>query len=128
MEKEKNEPMIRRSSYVRKSYTRKNGTKVKGSKVKSSMIKDVGKIGKGRKLFEIKDKGFLTRNGYGLKKNSKQRKLSLKRASKENGMLSVLRHLNAIRTLQKNNPSNFKKLDEDVKFVQKEYKIEKNKK
>ena len=129
MENTKSEPMIRRNSYVRKSYTRKNGTKIKGSKVKSSMIKDVGKIGKGRKLFEIKDKGFLTRNGYGLKKNSKERKISLKRASKEDGkgMLPVLRHLNAIRTLQKNNPTNFKKLDQDVKFVQKEYKNEKNK-
>jgi hypothetical protein len=40
-------------------------------------------------------------------------------------MLPVLRHLNAIRTLQKNNPDNFKKLDKDVKFVQKEYKSEK---
>jgi NDP-sugar pyrophosphorylase family protein len=116
---------IRRSSYVRKSYTRKDGTKVKGSKVKSSLIKDQGKIGKGKKLFEIKDKGFLTKNGYSLKKTSKQRKTSLRRASKEKGMLPVLRHLNAIRTLQKNNLDNFKKLDQDVKFVQKEYKSEK---
>jgi NDP-sugar pyrophosphorylase family protein len=120
---EKKESKIRRSSYVRKSYTRKDGTKVKGSKVKSSLIKDQGKIGKGRKLFEIKDKGLLTRNGYSLKKNSKERKTSLRRASKEIGMLPVLRHINAIRTLQKNNPDNFKKLDQDVKFVQKEYKM-----
>jgi hypothetical protein len=109
---ERKENKIRRSSYVRKSYTRKDGTKVKGS------IKD-----QGRKLFEIKDKGLLTRNGYSLKKNSKERKTSLRRASKEKGMLSVLRHINAIRTLQKNNPDNFKKLDQDVKFVQKEYKM-----
>jgi hypothetical protein len=122
---EKKSSKIRRSSYIRKSYTRKDGTKVKRSKVKSSLIKDQGKIGKGRKLFEIKDKGFLTKNGYSLKKTSKQRKTSLKRASKEKGMLSVLRHLNAIRTLQKNNPDNYKKLDHDVKFVQKEYKNEK---
>jgi len=114
--------MIRRSSYVRKSYTRKNGAKVKGSKVKSSLIVDKGKKGKGRKLFEIKDKGFLRENGYSLKKSMEQRKTSLRRASKEKGMLPVLRHLNAIRTLQKSNPENFKKLDQDVKFVQKEYK------
>ena len=60
--------MIRRSSYVRKSYTRKDGVKVKSSKVKSSLIIDRGKKGKGKKLFEIKDKGFLTKNGYSLKK------------------------------------------------------------
>ena len=114
------EKLIRRSSYVRKSYTRKDGVKVK-----SSLIKDQGKIGKGRKLFEIKDKGFLTKNGYSLEKSSDERKKSLRRASKEKGMLSVLRHLNAIRTLQKNNHDNFNKLDKDVKFVQKEYRKDK---
>jgi NDP-sugar pyrophosphorylase family protein len=116
--------MIRRSSYVRKSYTRKDGTIVKGSKVKSSLIVDRGQKGKGKKLFEIKDKGFLTEEGYSLKKSSKQRRQSLKKASKEKGSLKVLRHLNAIRTLQKSNPENFKKLDKDVKFVQKEYRNE----
>jgi hypothetical protein len=112
---------VRRASYVKKSYTRKDGVKVKGSKVKSSLIKDRGQKGKGKKLFEIKDTGFLRENGYSLKKSSKERKKSLRRASKEKGMLPVLRHLNAIRTLQKSNPENFKKLDKDVKFVQKEY-------
>lgn len=112
--------LIRRASYVKKSYTRKDGVKVK-----SSLIKDQGKIGKGRKLFEIKDKGFLTKNGYSLKKSSDERKKSLRRASEEKGMLSVLRHLNAIRTLQKNNHDNFNKLDKDVKFVQKEYRKDK---
>jgi hypothetical protein len=84
------------------------------------------KKGKSKKLFEIKDKGFLTKNGYSLKKTIKHREKSLRRASKEKGMLPVLRHLNAIRTLQKNNPDNFKKLDHDVKYIQKEYKKERN--
>jgi hypothetical protein len=122
-----NTRMIRRKSYVRKSYRRKDGSKVKGSKVKSSLIKDIGRIGKGRKLFEIKDKGFLTSEGYKLDKPEKQRRASLKKASRDKGSLKVLRHLNAIRTLQKNNESNYKKLDSDVKFIQKEYTKEKNK-
>lgn len=117
--------MIRRSSYTRKSYIRKDGVKVKGSKVKSSLIKDRGQKGKGKKLFEVKDKGFLSEKGYGLKKSDSARQTSLRKASKEKGSLSVLRHLNAIRTLQKSNPENYKKLDKDVKFVQKEYKKEK---
>ena len=70
---------------------------------------------------EIKDKGFLSEKGYSLKNSSEMRKKSLRRASKEKGILPVLRHLNAIRTLQKSNPENFKKLDKDVKFIQKEY-------
>jgi hypothetical protein len=118
--------MIRRSSYIKKSYNRKDGTKVKGSKIKSSLIKDRGQKGKGKKLFEIKDKGFLREEGYSLKKSLSQRRASLKKASREKGMLPVLRHLNAIRTLQKSNPENYKKLDEDVKYIQKEYRNKKN--
>ena len=119
--------MVRRASYVRKSCIRNDGSKVKGSKVKSSLIKDRGKKGKGKKLFEIKDKGLLTQEGYSLKKSTAKRRTSLKKASREKGTLPVLRHLNAIRTLQKNNHDNFKKLDQDVKFIQKEYRSEKNK-
>jgi len=121
------EDKIRRASYTRKSYTRKDGTKVKGSKVKSSLIIDRGQKGKGKKLFEIKDKGFLRKEGYSLSKSVPERKASLRRASKEKGTLPVLRHLNAIRTLQKSNLENFKKLDQDMKFIQKEYSKEKNK-
>jgi hypothetical protein len=113
---------IRRSSYKRKSYKKKDGTKIKKSKVRSSCIEDKGKIGKGRKLFVIKDGGLLTKEGYSLKKNEGVRRASIKKASKKKGMLIVLRHLNAIRTLQKNNPENYKKLDSDVKYIQKEYK------
>jgi hypothetical protein len=113
---EKKQSKIRRASYTRKD----------GTKVKSSLIIDRGNKGKGKKLFKIKDEGLLREKGYSLKKSSKKRKTSLRKASKEKGTLSVLRHLNAIRTLQKNNPENFKKLDKDVKFVQKEYKNEKN--
>jgi hypothetical protein len=113
---------IRRSSYKKKSYRKKDGTKVKGSKVKSSCIEDKGKKGKGRRLFVIKDNGFLRQEGYSLKKSQSARRVSLRKASKEKGMLSVLRHLNAIRTLQKSNATNYKKLDADVKYIQKEYK------
>jgi len=120
-----NKGLIRRSSYTRKSYIRKDGIKVKGSKVKSSLIKDRGQKGKGKKLFEVKDKGFLSKKGYSLKKSDNERKLSLRKASKEKGTLNVLRHLNAIRTLQKSNPDNYKKLYKDVKYIQKTYNKEK---
>jgi hypothetical protein len=117
--------MIRRSSYTRKSYVRKDGVKVKGTKVKSSLIIDRGQKGKGKKLFEVKDSGFLTEKGYSLKKPETERRVSLRKASKEKGSLKVLKHLNAIRTLQKSNPENYSKLDKDVKFIQKEYRKEK---
>jgi hypothetical protein len=117
--------MIRRASYIRKSYIRKDGVKVKATKVESSLIIDRGKKGKGKKLFEIKDEGLLSEKGYSLKKSQSQRRVSLKKASKDKGTLKVLKHLNAIRTLQKSNPENYSKLDKDVKFIQKEYSKEK---
>jgi len=117
---------IRRASYIRKSYIRKDGIKVKGSKVKSSLIIDRGKKGKGKKLFNIKDSGLLREKGYSLKNSENKRHESLRKASKEKGGLKkVLQHLNAIRTLQKSNPDNYKKLDKDLKFIQKEYHKEK---
>lgn len=120
--------MIRRSSYTRKSYIRKDGVKVKATVVKSSLIIDRGKKGKGKKLFEIKDEGLLTEKGYSLKKPEAERRVSLRKVSKEKGSLKVLRHLNAIRTLQKSNLENYSKLDKDVKFIQKEYRNKKNNK
>jgi len=110
---------IRRVSYRRKSYTRKDGTHVKAAYVKSGCIEDKGKVGKGKKLFEIKDKGFLTSEGYKLDKPVKSRHDSLRKVSKKKGSLKVLQHLNGIRTLQKNNPDMYKKLDIDVKYMQK---------
>ena len=110
---------IRKSSYRRKSYTRRDGTHVKEAYVKSTCIEDKGKKGKGKKLFEIKDEGFLRSEGYKLDKPMKTRRSSLRKASKKKGSLKVLRHLNAIRTLQKSNPDAYKKLNADVKYMQK---------
>ena len=108
MDKKTKKTMIRRKSYIRKSYNQKDE-------------EDKGKKGKGKKLFEIKDEGFLRENGYSLKNSKEKRHNSLREASKEKGMLKVLQHLNAIRTLQKSNIENYNKLDKDVKYLQKEY-------
>ena len=113
-------PTCGKNEILRSSYKRKTSKK-KISKVKASCIKDKGKKGKGKKLFEIKDKGFLRAEGYALNKPEKTRHESLRKASREKGTLKVLRHLNAIRTLQKNNPEYYKKLDNDVKYIQKIY-------
>jgi hypothetical protein len=40
---------------------------------------------------------------------------------KDNNLLKILRHLNALRTLHKSNEKLFNKLDKDLKWVQKEY-------
>ena len=93
--------------------------------IKSKSKSSYGRIGTGKKLFEIKDKGFLTSEGYKLNKPETARRTSLRKASKKKGSLKVLRHLNAIRTLQKSNPTAYKKLDADVKYIQKIHASEK---
>jgi hypothetical protein len=49
----------------------------------------------------------------------------LKKAIKENSELKILRHVNAIRTLQKSNEKLYNKLDKDMKWLQKDYKTKK---
>jgi hypothetical protein len=66
--------------------------------------------------------------GYSLKKSLKDRKTSLKRASKKQGTLAVLRRTNLIRNYSKSVPINYKKLSADVEFLKKEYAIEKQSK
>jgi hypothetical protein len=49
----------------------------------------------------------------------------LKKAIKDNSELKILRHVNAIRTLQKSNEKLYNKLDKDMKWLQKDYKTKK---
>jgi len=114
---------IKRASYKRSSYKRKNSKKiVKSARVPSTCIQDRGKPGKGPKLFEITKPGLLSNYGYTTKEPARERKTSLKRAMKNEQPLEVLKHLNAIRTLNRPNPEVYKKMDTDVKFLQREYK------
>ena len=79
---------------------------------------------KGPKLITIppEDEGILGKYGYTLTKSHEDRVKALKKAYKENSHLKILRHLNAIRTLQKSNERNYNKLDKDMKWLQAYYK------
>jgi hypothetical protein len=91
----------------------------KSVKVNSRCIKD-----KGPNLIVIppEDEGILGKYGYTLKDSHENRIKSLKKAFRENSHLKILRHLNAIRTLQKSNEKNYNKLNKDMKWLQKYYK------
>ena len=104
-------------SYVKKSSK-------KPVKVNSTCIEDKGKSGKGPKLITIptEDEGILGKYGYTLKDSHQNRIKALKKAFKENSHLKILRHLNAIRTLQKSNDKMYNKLDKDMKWLQEYYK------
>lgn len=110
---------ILRSAYTRKQYTRKDGTNVRSSKVSAKCIKDLGNVGKGKKLFTLK-KGGLTKFNYSLKSNDKNRISSLKKASKTYDKGTLVKKLNALYILHKNtHPSYSKKARSDMKWVQK---------
>jgi len=68
------------------------------------------------------DKGLLSDYGYSLKNSHADRIKAIKKSMKEHNLLKILRHLNALRTLQKSHPKLFDKLDKDLQWVQNEYK------
>ena len=106
------------------SYKKKSGKQVD---VKPTCINDKGKPGKGEKIinFSEEDVGLLSKYGYKLKNSHEKRVESLKKAIKDNSELKILRHVNAIRTLQKSNEKLYNKLDKDMKWLQKDYKTQK---
>jgi hypothetical protein len=111
--------MIKRKSY---SFKKSNSKTVK---VGSKCIKDQGMPGKGPQIIRLpkEDIGILSNYGYSLKKKHEDRIKALKKAFADNPHLKILRHLNALRTLHKSNEKYYKKLDKDMKWLQKYYKI-----
>ncbi len=107
------------------NFTRKKTNKKVS--VDPTCVKDMGKPGKGEKLITIpeEDVGLLSKYGYTLKKGHEKRVESLKKAIKENSELKILKHVNALRTLQKSNEKLYNKLDKDMKWIQKDYLINK---
>jgi|APSaa5957512622_1039677.scaffolds.fasta_scaffold94402_2 hypothetical protein len=115
-----------RKAYRIKSYIKSDGTKVNGTSVKSAFvaptcIQDKGKIGKGPKLFQIKKNGMMRKYGYSTSGLMKSRRLSIDKAIKNNEKHEVLKHLVAIRTLNKSNKDLYDVLDKDVKYIQGKY-------
>lgn len=81
---------------------------------------------KKKTLPPLGNKLHLSKYGYSLKDNKKKRQASLKRASKKNTTLSVLRRTNLIANFSSWNEKNYKKLRNDVEFLKKLYRKEKN--
>lgn len=101
--------MIRRKAYTRKS----------GVRVRSTCIRDLGKPGKGKKLFTLK-RGSLGKFNYGLTKKQSKRRGSLKKANSKMTRGQLVKKLNALRILHRNtNPIYAKRAEKDMKWVQK---------
>ena len=108
---------INRISY---EYDKKSGAHVK---VPATCVVDKGKPGKGPKLFEMPkyDIGILSNYGYSLHNNHEERVKSIEKSLKSHSKLKLLRHINALRTLQKSNKTMYNKLSRDLEWMQKNY-------
>jgi hypothetical protein len=113
---------IRRASYTRKAHRRSDGTRVKGAHVPASCIKDLGKPGKGKRLFTLK-KGGLRKYGYTLSETQDVRHSALVKAM-EDGMSTgyLWKRLNAIQILHRNtNPKTAEKILSDMEWLRSKY-------
>lgn len=99
----------------RKSYVRADGTRVKATTYRA---KDLGKKGRGPKLFKLK-KGGLSMYGYSTSSSLSQRHSALSRAiSKGVPGLTLSHRLGALATLLKRtNPMLSKRLRRDQRWV-----------
>ena len=117
--------MIKRKSY---SFKKSNSKTVKvGSKQPKVIIKDQGMPGKGPQIIRLpkQDIGILSDYGYSLKLPYDDRIKALKKSIKHVDELKLLRHINALRTLFKSNEKYYDKLNKDLHWIQKHYKLHK---
>ena len=109
-----NSKTCKRGQIRRKSYTRKDG-----SRVKSSCVKDMGKRGKGKRLFTLK-KGDLTKHGYSIKVGDQTRQRALRKARKSIPHVTMIRKLNALAVLFKNTNKTYSaRAKRDMEYLRK---------
>ena len=112
---------ILREGYERKAYKRKNGTFVHAAYIKPTCVKDMGRPGKGPKTLPKPDKLIhLTNYGYSVHAPDKKREAALLAASKDYGILPILRRINLIRNYQAV-PENKLIFSKDVDYMKKLY-------
>ena len=115
---------VSRDAYRRRSYTKSDGTTVKASFVSASCVSDTGKPGKTpsyKKVLPKPDPNVsLSKFGYFLARQSKDRKTALRKAAKAHGDLAVLRRVNLLRNLT-GNEENRKKMSQDVLYLSNRY-------
>lgn len=119
-----------RKAYHRKSYIRKDGVHVKSSNIPVTKIKRTkirSRYGRpknqmrARVLPKLK-KGALAKYNYRVKASSKTRRTSIKNMMTHKNPLKILRHLVVLRTYNKRSKL-YKRLDQDVKYAQKLYRL-----
>lgn len=87
--------------------------------VKPTCIKDLGKPGKGPKLWSVTP-GLLGKYGYTLKKLAEPRRKTLKRAVRAEGYNEIIKRLVAVSNYVKlSQPGNYRKYRGDIEWLKK---------
>jgi len=113
---------IMKKGYYRHDYEKKDGTHVKGKYVKQACTPNKGKPGKtleSAKVIPPLKKGELTKFGYSTHLSEKERLQSLIKAVKDLSYATVIRKINAVRTLSRNDPKLNKIYTTDIENLQK---------
>lgn len=116
---------ILRTAFTRKGFTRKttDGKKIRvgSSRVKETCVKDKGKPGKGPQLIPPLKRGLLSQYGYTMNASEDERRGALDEAAKNLDTLEILRHLRALVTLQRANPSVHDNMIKDFTYFREKY-------
>lgn len=113
---------IMKDGYYRHTYKTKTGATVKGKYVKQACTPNKGKPGKtiaSAKVIPKLKKGELSKYGYSTHLSEKDRMKSLIKAVGELSYATVIRKLNAVRTLSKSDEHLFKIYSVDIENLQK---------
>jgi len=106
---------VKRKGYARRGYARRGFTavrdglvKIPPTKVRASRvppttfkIKDVGAVGRGKKVIKEIRRGLLKQLGYSVKKPADERRTALRKADKNFGSIRLFKMLNAQVVLRK---------------------------
>ncbi len=71
--------------------------------------KDIGRLGRGRKLIKIRRRGLLKKHGYGVHKPASERRSALRKVDKLVGTPALFKMLNAQVVFRKHMPNGVKK-------------------
>jgi hypothetical protein len=111
-----------KGSISRRSYRKRSGSRVRSGCVKSKGLRSRG-LRSNRVIPKLR-KGTLSKYGYTIKEKSSERHNALDKAIKAYGYSTVIKKLNAVRTLTKNTfPKNAEVYSNDIKYLQKKYKL-----
>jgi isopropylmalate/homocitrate/citramalate synthase len=115
--------LIRRKGYYRRPYVRRGGIHVRGTRVPPTTYRrrDIGAVGRGRRVIRIRHPGRLAAVGYNVKAPVESRRAALRRAVERYGERSTMGMLHAQAIFRKRTDSLGERFAADRTWVAKTF-------